>query len=322
MTSKQSPWDKIKTPGSDYNVRSVAAATSIPLYWGKDAEGRCLFILELDGDHSGQFQKHRISVHGLKIDLRLLGTIQKQGLVISVENLVDTDIFLGLCETLVSSLKDVKDSTTGLSVAVAHLKRWKAFMAGKNKRLLSAEEVRGLFAELSFLQSLFPTHLSEKSAIESWCGAEGAHQDFIFANTSVEVKSLSGRERSAVRISSEDQLEGLSDNLYLMIYRLSEIPESDRAISLNELARQIERDITDSDAIEEFPRKLAAYGYVEMRDYDEPKFLISSQRTFRVMDDFPRLIRSGLPDGIVQVGYEIKLEKLEPFECDVSLIWR
>jgi len=321
MTSRRLPWIDIQIPNSDYNVRRVAGTVSIPLYWGKDAEGHCLFILELDGDHSGQFQKHHISVHGLKVDLRLLGTIQKQGLVISVENLVDTDIFLGLCETLVSSLKDVKDSTTGLSVVMAHLKRWKAFMAGKNKRLLSVEEVRGLFAELSFLQSLFPTHLSEKAAIESWCGAEGAHQDFIFANTSVEIKSLSGRERSAVRISSEDQLEGLCDNLYLMIYRLSEMPESDRAISLNDLARQIEWDLRDSDAIEAFSHKLAAYGYVEMRDYDEPKFLISSRQTFRVMDNFPRLIRSGLPDGVVRVGYEIELEKMAAFKCNTSLIW-
>ena len=71
-----------------------------------------------------------------------------------------------------------------------------------------------------FLQkpsSLYQNHLDEKAAMEAWCGPDGAHQDFIFGNTAVEVKSLSGRERSTVRISSEDQLESLCDDLFLVV---------------------------------------------------------------------------------------------------------
>ncbi|WP_254229107.1 PD-(D/E)XK motif protein [Agrobacterium salinitolerans] len=43
----------------------------------------------------------------------------------------------------------------------------------------------------------------------------------MHGNTAVEIKSLSGTERSTVRISSEDQLESLNDNLFLRIYRLT-----------------------------------------------------------------------------------------------------
>lgn len=48
---------------------------------------------------------------------------------------------------------------------------------------------------------------SSAVAVEAWLGPEKSHQDFIFGNTAVEIKSLSGTERSTVRISSEDQLK-------------------------------------------------------------------------------------------------------------------
>lgn len=316
MTNRSTPWDEIKSPGSDYNVRLVANAKAVPLYWGKDPNGHCLFIVELDGDHSQQFQKAKVNIRGLKADLRMMTTSGKQGLVLALEQHVDRDLFLGLCETLADSLREVPDSPTALSVTLAHLKRWKAFLSGKKARLLSPEEVRGLFVELQFLRGLYENHLSEKAALSAWCGPEGGHQDFIFGNTAVEIKALSGKERSTVRISSEDQLQAVCDNLFLKIYRLSDMPESDRSISLNEMVRLVEHELTDPAAIEQLSAKLVAYGYVEMRDYNEPALAVTGEQTYRVEDGFPMLVRSQLPAGLTRVSYEIELETITPFECD------
>ena len=194
-------------------------------------------------------------------------------------------------------------------------------MAGRKSRVLSMEEVRGLFAELQFLRSLYRNCLSEKAAVDAWSGPDGVHQDFIFRNTAVEVKGLSGRERSAVRISSEDQMEALCDNLYLFVMRLSEMPDSDRAFSLNDAVRRITAELTDGEALEQMSARLAAYGYVELREYDEPKLLVAGQRCFKVVDGFPRLIRSALPEGVLRVAYDVELEKIAPFECDMGRIW-
>lgn len=316
MTTRTTPWDEIGNPDADYNVRRVAGLGVMPLYWGKDSAGQCLFVVELEGDHAEQFRKDGTSVHGINVDLRRLDTTASQSLVMTLEKHVDKDLFMGLCETLIASLQPVTDSATALSVALAHIKRWKAFLAGRKSRLLSAEEIRGLFSELLFLRSLYQNHLDERAAMEAWGGPDGAHQDFIFGNTAVEVKSLSGRERSTVRISSEDQLEALCDELFLMIYRLSDMPDSDRSLSLNGLVHLIERELTDVTAIEELPKRLASYGYVEMREYDKPEFLVTAQHAYRVADGFPRLVRSDLPDGVVRLGYEIELEKIVAFECD------
>lgn len=319
--NRQTPWDEIRTPSVDYNVRLVAGSGPIPAYWGRDAEGQCLLLLELDGDHSAQFRKDAVRVQGIRLDLRQ-GEAGQQRLVLTLEKHVDQDLFSGLCESLIGTLVPIADPATALSVALAHIKRWKAFLAGRKTRLLSPEEIRGLFAELLFLRSLYQGHLSEKSAVESWCGVEGLHQDFIFGNTAVEIKSLSGRERNTVRISSEDQLQGLSDNLFLMIFRLNDMPDSDRALSLNDAVRRTENELMDAKGLEDFSAKLAAYGYAPVQEYDLPKLQVISTHTYRVAEDFPRLIRSHLPEGVTRVSYEIELEKISPFEVDTEQIFR
>jgi len=318
--SRATPWDDIGNPDADYNVRRVAGAGRIPVFWGKDIGGGCLLVVELEGDHGAQFRKDGTSVYGIGVDLRQSDEPHQQRLILALEKHVDRDLFLGLCETLIASLAPVTDSATALAVALTHIRRWKAFLAGRKTRMLSPEEVRGLFAELQFLRSLYEQRLPQPAALDAWCGADGIHQDFIFGDTAVEVKSLSGRERNAVRISSEDQLEGLANNLFLMVYRLSEMPESDRALSLNDLIRGIEQELSDAEALEQFSRKVAAYGYAPLADYDAPRFLVSSAQAYRVADGFPRLIRSLVPQGIARLSYDIKLEAIRPFECDHAQI--
>lgn len=319
--NSQTPWDEIREPSVDYNVRLVAGIGTIPVYWGKDKDGHCLLLVELVGDHSAQFRKDAVQVQGIRLDLRQ-GDEGQQRFVLTLERHVDRDLFFGLCATLIGSLTPIVDPAIALSVALAHIKRWKVFLAGKKIRLLSPEEIRGLFAELLFLRSLYQGHLAEKSAIEAWCGIEGMHQDFIFGNTAVEIKSLSGKERNTVHISSEDQLEGLSDNLFLMIFRLNDIPDSDRALSLNDAVRRIENELTDAGALEDFSAKLAGYGYVPVQEYDLPKLQITNTHVYRVTVDFPRLIRAHLPEGVTRVSYEIELEKISPFEVVQEQIFR
>ena len=311
------PWDAIRLPDADYGVRLIAGTGSIPLYWGKDTAGDCLFIIELLGDHREQFRQNSTLIHGISLDLRGFDATTRQGLVLKLEKQVDKDIFLSLCETLIANLRPVRDPATAMTVTLTHLNRWKIFMSGRRSRILSPEEIRGLFSELQFLRFLYQGRLNEKTAVEAWVGPEGSHQDFIFGNTAVEIKSVSGRERSTVRISSEDQLETLCDNLFLVIFRLNEMSESDQAMSLNEVVRRIEEELNAADAVEELLRRLAAYGYIEIGEYDTPKFVVAARQAYLVDKNFPRLIRSQMPDGIVRTTYEVELEKISAFTCDL-----
>lgn len=311
---ESSPWDEIAVPEADFNVRQVVGATAVPCFWGRDTSGACLFIVELQGDHSTQFRKNAVTVNGIEVDLRA-GAAGQQRLVLTLEKQVDRDLFEGLCRTLAAALEHATDSASSLAVALTHIRRWKTFLSGRSQTL-SAEEVRGLFAEIAFLLELIDRMPSSAVAVEAWLGPERSHQDFIFGNTAVEIKSLSGTERSTVRISSEDQLEALNDALYLRIYRLSSLPDAAGARSLNEIVVAVQTRLAESEAVEVFDRKLVAHGYAPLPDYDEPRFVVSDVHSYRVLDEFPRLVRSQLPEGIAKVGYEIKLEALAPYECE------
>lgn len=314
-----SPWDDIAVPGSDFNVRQVAEETAIPCFWGRDADGACLFIVELQGNHAAQYRKDAVTVNGIDIDLRA-GDQGQQRLVLALERQVDRDLFEGLCRTLASSLEHAADSASSLAVSLAHVRRWKTFLAGRSQHL-SAEEVRGLFAEITFLLELIDRQMSSNTAVNAWLGPERSHQDFIFGNTAVEIKSLSGAERSTVRISSEDQLESLNDALFLRIYRLSSLADAAGACSLNEIISTVQARLGEADAVEAFDRKLVAHGYAPLPDYDQPRFVVSDVRSYRVSGGFPRLMRSQLPTGITSVAYDIRLETIAPHECDGAAVF-
>lgn len=319
--SKANPWDDIKTPIKDLTVRQIKSSKYLPLYWGKDSSGHCVFIYEMREDGAEIFQKNMVSIHGIKIDYRLLSTTGNQGLILVLEKHVDQDLFYSLCETLIHELSEISDPLVGLSVALSQIKRWKAFMAGKKGRVLSAEEVRGLFSELKFLQQMLGEMNNELHALEAWQGPETSHQDFIFSDTAVEVKSLSGRERNAVIISSEDQLESLSSSLFLKVFRLVDMPESKASISLNELVNAVEEMLTEVEAIEMFDTKLTKAGYVQMLAYDKPKFIVAEEQTYRVESEFPKIVRSELNTGLTRVSYEIKLESVRDFLCADKDVW-
>ncbi len=321
MTNKQVPWDDIESPRSDYNVRLVENSNVVPMYWGKDIEGNCLFIIELEGDHRNQIQKNKVNCRGIKVDLRLIGTVGKQNLVLTLEKQIDRDLFFGLCNTLAASVQQTPDSATAMSVTIQHLNRWKAFLAGTKVSLLSIEKIRGLFGELDFLRILYQNHLTEEVALNSWCGPDGGQQDFNFGNTAIEIKALSGRERNTVKISSEDQLDAICENLFLKIYRLADMPDSPESKSINQLVRLVASEVTGPTSVELLYMKLAAYGYVEMLEYDEPKLILTGQNVYRIEEGFPKLVRSEIDQGLLRIRYEIMLESIAKYECSESRIW-
>lgn len=317
---ERSPWDRIAIPGTDFNVRRVPGEAVAHCFWGRDVNGACLFIVELLGDHTVQFRKNVVTVNGIEVDLRA-GEPGQQRLVLTLEKEVDRDLFEGLCRTLAFALGHAGDSASSLAIALAHIRRWKTFLSGRGGQHLSPEEVRGLFAELAFLLELLD-RMPSVAAVEAWLGPEKSHQDFIFGNTAVEIKSLSGTERSTVRISSEDQLEALNDALFLRIYRLSNLPEAAAARSLNEIVSEVQARLGEPEAIEAFDRKLVVHGYAPLPDYDDPRFVISDVASHCVLEGFPRLIRSRLPAGIDRVSYDIRLETIAPFECEGAAVFR
>lgn len=317
---ENNPWDRIHTPSSDFTVLRVANTRGVPIYWGKDHLGHCLLIILLEGDHTCVFRDRQVSLRGIDVDLRNTSEHGAQNVVLTLAHHADQDLFLGLCQTLIKVLSDVSAPGTALAITLTHLKRWKAFLSGRNQRVLSAEEIRGLYGELYILRSLYKNNLSHSEAVEAWCGPDRSQQDFIFQDRAIEVKTLSSRARNLVTISSEDQLESIAEELYLVTLKLSEMPEQSQAQSLNDFVGLVESELANAAVKEEFSDKLATAGYVPITEYDNPKFIVHKARSYLVSDEFPRLVRSDLRPGVMNVSYDITLESLEPFSHALDAI--
>ena len=190
------------------------------------------------------------------------------------------------------------------------------FSFGRNPRVLSAEEVRGLFAELQFLRRLYQRGMPAASALDAWCGPDRSQQDFVYGDTAVEIKAISGQERNSVHISSEDQLETTCENLFLAVYRLGDMPGQEQAVSLNDLVAAMEEELGAAGLLDGFLAKLGTCGYVRLDEYDRLQLVVMGQQCFRVADDFPRIVRSELADGLTAVRYQIQLERIVRFACE------
>ena len=170
MTSSRLPWNEIGVPTTDYTVRKVAGGGAVPVFWGRDTAARSLLIVELEGDHTEEFRRGVVTVFGIGTDLRDGEVPGQQRLVLTLDRSADQDLFYSLCQTLIAALAPVSGSVGALSVALAHIRRWKAFLASRKTRRLSPEEVRGLWAELQYLRALYASRLTPPDSVEAWCG--------------------------------------------------------------------------------------------------------------------------------------------------------
>ena len=309
-------WDEIQTPDTHLNVRLASSSGTTPCFYAKNSDNQLLFIMELRGDHLALFRKKSFKPRGLELDLLQDSTTSIQRLVIKLGDRVNQDLFDALCTTLIQKVEQAKDDDAALTIALEHLKRWQSFLAQHHTKL-SEEAQRGLFAELTLLDEILRHGSHEPvTLMKCWTGPVGGAQDLVIADISVEVKSISGSNRERVRISSEEQLTADTLRLFLRIYRLD--PASDDTSTARSLNQKVSA-ITDllahhTDARLCFESKLADYGYIPLPDYDYPLITILQTYSYEVRDDFPRLTRQDLPDGVTKVCYELELEHLKPYQ--------
>ena len=311
------PWDDLTVPASGFNRLLAAPNMKAPASWALDRQGHRLFVIEVAGDHREIFERDCVTVHGLQIDLRTSDHEGHQQLVLALESEHNADLFAVLCNSLLLELAEASSAASAIDISLNHLRRWKAFLANRNARLLTAEEIRGLFAELWFLMELAGTPLGMDVAVFAWQGPDKIQQDFVFAGQAVEIKSLVSTDPRTVRISSENQLDSAEPKLFLVTVLVSD-NMNDEGRSLNDIAIEALARPMSTDAQFQLESKLAHSGYLPLDTYNKPRLKVDGAIAYEVAEGFPRLVRSGLPVGIIRVMYQIQLEHLAPFKCDFS----
>lgn len=89
------------------------------------------------------------------------------------------------------------------------LGKWELFLSRQRPSLLSMEARRGLFGELTILNHLISSGVSEEDAVAGWLGPGGDPKDFILVDKAIEVKTTKMEER-VVEIHGLAQLEDVA----------------------------------------------------------------------------------------------------------------
>lgn len=303
----ESPWQGLATPQlGALSARRADPDHPFDFYYAVNAESQLMLMLKL-----GSSVRWSLDLPRLK-GLRALWIDKTHELHLVLAKTQDIDLFTLLCKDLIAFALDARSDTDCIELLCARLLKWQRLLSRGGPRLLDAHEIRGLFAELSFLkQELLPRFGPD--AVQAWKGPSGFPQDFAADNKVFEVKSHLVGSPQSVRISSPSQLWVDSADLYLCVYHLAEVSAGGESLGalVDELTAALS---TSASASEEFEEKLASLRYLDSPEYRSQLFSLVKKDVFSVAECFPRIIPSTLALGIHEVIYSIQLAALFPFE--------
>jgi hypothetical protein len=280
-------------------------------YYAVNHEGELLLILQLTEPIEVQPDLPRLK--GVRVQwIEETGSVQ-----LTLAKGHDVELFGLLCRDLLAYTAQARTQAECFEKLCIRLLKWQRLLSKGGSRLLDAHEIRGLFAELTFLHNELLPRFGPES-VQSWKGPSGFPQDFAADNKIFEIKSHLVGAPQSIRIASPTQLWVDSAVLYLCVYHLAEV-SSGGGKSLGSLVDDITTALSaHAAATDEFEEKLSSLGYLDLPDYRTNTFIVVKHDAFRVVDGFPRIIPSGLIAGIQDVTYAIQLSTLQPFYAAIQ----
>lgn len=220
------------------------------------------------------------------------------------------DVFISMASDIIEYSKNEITHEYALNKVLHRYSQWLKLLEHKRSTLLSANEQKGLLAELLFLRDVIELGTDPADALVGWVGPDGADQDFVYADGWHEIKSTEVSSDS-VFISSVEQLDASAPG-ELVVYRIDKCaPAQSGSITLHKTVRSIYEMIADRPStINGFLSKLASAGYIDMQEYDNFHFVVSSKQHYEVDDTFPKLRRVDLPREITGAEYRISLPSI------------
>jgi len=193
------------------------------------------------------------------------------------------------------------------------IKSWANFLKPSRTGLTHSEFV-GFFGELYVLSEHLMLAIPPDDSVRAWIGPEGKKQDFTFNDSAIEVKTTLSGDQQTIRISSLDQLDKVTSELYLM--RIVASPSGDGSgFNLGGLYEKCLEAIGHNVVAEGLFLQKASLLYGEasesqIKDY----FVVVNVSIFNVDKNFPKLTRGDVDLAIRDVKYEIAVGALSDFE--------
>lgn len=310
-------WEDISPPRDTSTLNVLRADPRHPLDFriGRDARGRFAFQLEATGVPPGITGIE--SPAGMDLVLEYIGDDVGR-LTLLLHDREDFEIFRVLCDDLleVTRAMDLQDAPSAVNMLLGRLDRWQKVLARRRQGRLTRNEEIGLFGELLFLRDVLSARSGISSAVAAWRGPYGDEQDFAVAGAIIEVKTQGTTSDSWILVSSEDQLDPSSGEIFLCRQCIAASTYVGHCESLDGLVRQLLAATSSVPVSNSLLRTgLAAAGWKEGAGYHQGWWL--EERSFyRVEEGFPSIVRADLRPGVARVTYQIAAAACQPFRVE------
>lgn len=300
-------------------TRHARPDTGYPMLVALEQATRTRAILLPVGKKDMPHRREWPECRGLELSTMALNS--NQHLCVRLRESAFADVFSALAEDVAPRVGACSDAKRAASLLMDRMHLWQSFLKSAGSGL-SLEDQKGLWGELYTLRTHMLPGRGTIEAIAGWKGRAAAHQDFQFPDGAVEVKTTAAKQPLGIRITSERQLDDTGvGNLFLHVVVVDEreVPAGDDGPgqSLPGLIAGIRQQLSgEAVMLALFNDHLIEAGWLDAMAsrYEGRRLALRAEHTYCVAGGFPRIVESGLPNGIGDVGYAISLNACAAFE--------
>ena len=289
----------------------ISADWICELYLGINNEGKRCLILSLPSNKKLDFkgvQKENISIEYFR---------EKNLIVLQLTDSDFYDLFDDLILSLYQGIKTLRHVDEYSNHFIQVFYRWSNFFEDKTSELLSEEIIKGIIGELLVLKLLInePIRPEINYLLKAWTGPYDKGNDFELENKNLEVKTKSPLGND-VKISSEFQLE-VSHGKGLELFVISLLSDFTIGVNINDLILEIKKLIQESSGDNTIFWKALSQKNITAKNvsqYDRYRFKPVNWISYNCADEnFPKLSRSSIPEGISGLKYTLRTNLLTSF---------
>lgn len=313
-------WNELSVPVKHaFTTRRIGEDLKADIFIARDYDNSFSVLVQHQQDLRQLFNRHRVDVGAVSSDYREL--TNGFALQFKLEDVQLIEYFDQFIQFVLKDLQQADNEKLIVEAFLLKLKNWKRFISSSKYGKLSPEQIRGLLAEMNFLDVLLTEYPdAAEQILHSWHGPERLQHDFIFKDLAVEIKSISSIDKRSVKISSLHQLETNLSELYLHVAAVLEAPENATdKINLNIMVSNLKdklNQLNDAELLAIFEQKLLESHYIPDHYYDNDHYIIRHLSDYTVADDFPRLYSGLIPNGILNVSYELDLNIIDFYKSE------
>ena len=247
--------------------------------------------------------------------LRPPGT-EEGRLVLELHDDSARDLFVQVAGDVASAAARQEDPERGARAWAGRFERWQRLLRG-DRQGLSGEAQRGLYGELLTMREMLSSAAGWEAAVAAWTGPAGSPHDFELAGLGVEAKATASNNPQNLRINGERQLDDSDLEALFLVHHSLEV-HRDAGETLPAAVAAVRGHVSGGPAEGAFEDRLLEAGYVDMHEglYAHTGYGLRDRFAYRVVDGFPRLIESTVPEGIGGVAYSVSLSACGDYRID------